>query len=59
MERAPKYADLHTLVIEAQLMNDGGVQIATIMPVYDGIVADFVRLAVRHSTLDAAARQPH
>ena len=44
--------------IEPELMQDSGVNISDVMPVFDGVKAQFVRGAVLHTGFNAAAGQP-
>ena len=46
-------------MVEAKLMEDGRVQVAAIVRILNGAVANFVRFAMRHATFDASTRQPH
>ena len=46
-------------VIQAQEVEDGGVEIVMRDAVLDGVHAEFVGGAVGDATLDAAARHPH
>ena len=46
------------LVIDAQQMQDRRVEVMEGKPVFDGVVAVFIRLAEDRAALDAAAGQP-
>jgi hypothetical protein len=46
------------LVVDAHLMQDGGVDIVYVDPVFDGFVAEFVRGPVLSSALEAASGEP-
>src|SRR5260370_11389334 len=56
--RAAVHYDFHFLVIESQLAQDGGLQIAQVMPVLDSLVAHFIGASVHDAAFHAAARQP-
>src|SRR4051794_22774484 len=47
------------LVVEAEQLEDGGVEVADVDGVLDDVVAEVVRLAVDRAALDAAAGHPH
>ena len=47
------------LVVEAQQVQDGGVEVADVHRVLDDVVAEIVGLAVDRPALDAAAGHPH
>src|SRR6516164_9530333 len=46
-------------VIEAQKVQDGGVQIVDVQPIFDGVQAHLVGAADDLAPLDAAAGHPH
>ena len=46
----------HLRVIQPQLMKNRGVEVAAIVTVLHGSIADFIGFAVSHAALDAAAR---
>ena len=46
------------LVIEAELVEDGGVDVVDVGFVDGGVVADFVGFAVAHAAFDAASGHP-
>src|SRR5438046_1864752 len=50
--------DLQEVRVEAELVEDGGVDVRHIVAVLDGMEAELVRGAVRHTALDAAAGEP-
>ena len=45
-------------VVDAHQVQDGGVQIVTVGPALDGLVAELIALAVADAPLDAGAGQP-
>ena len=47
------------LVVEAEQVQDGGLQVVNVNAPADAGVADLIGLAVCHSGFDAAAGQPH
>src|SRR5215510_13544803 len=46
-------------VVDSQQMQDRGVQIVDVHPVFDRIVANLVRAAISDATLHTAACHPH
>ena len=58
-EVAAVVAEGEPFVIQAQQVQDGGVEIVMRDPVLDGVHAEFVGGAVGDPCLDAAARHPH
>ena len=46
-------------VIDAQQMQHGGMKISHMHFVFDGVVAEFIGLAIVHATLDSTASHPH
>src|SRR5271154_6219242 len=56
--RSPNDLEFHLLVVESELLKNGRVQIAVIMPFLDRCVAHLVGGAVDGAALDAAAGQP-
>src|SRR5580693_3936190 len=55
---APSMTECQLRVIEAKAVQNSGVEIVDVASVLDDARAQVVRLAVNHSALDAAARQP-
>src|SRR5438132_12518523 len=49
----------HLLVVNAQKVQDGGVEVVHVDPVLDGVPAEIVRRAVDHAALHAASGEPH
>ena len=58
-EIAPLESVGQLLVVDAEQMQDGRVQVVNVHAVLDDGVADVVRLTIRHACLDAATSQPH
>lgn len=56
--RASVDFDLHFFVVEAELLQDRGLEIADIMPAFQGSITDVVRASVNRASLDACACQP-
>ena len=50
--------DFQPARVEAELVQDRGVDVGDVMPVLDGVEAEFVGRAVDDAALDAAAGQP-
>jgi len=48
-----------TMVIDAEKVKKGGVEIANVDDVFHGVVAEFVGLSVAEARLDAASSHPH
>ena len=49
--------DFEPARVEAELVQHGGVQVGDVVPVFDGVEAEFVGRAVDDAPLDAAAGQ--
>ena len=45
--------------IETELVKDCGVDVGDVVPVFDGVEADFVGRAMHEAALDAAACHPN
>src|SRR5262245_48152898 len=58
-EVAAAVAEGELLVVEADEVEDGGVEVVDVDAVFDGLVAEFVGGAVDVAALDAAAGEPH
>lgn len=56
--RSPESLHFHLLMVEAELMENRGVQIAVVVRGIDGLVADFIGAAVNDAAFDAAASHP-
>ena len=50
--------ECETLVVDAQLVQHGGVQVSDCDGIVDHVVAEVVRLTIHHSALDAASGHP-
>ena len=50
--------DFQLVRVEAELVQDGRVDVGDVMPVLDGVEAEFVGRAVGDAAFDAAAGQP-
>ena len=50
--------DFHLVMVEAELMEDRGVEVTVIMRGIDSFVSHFIGAAVDDSALDAAAGHP-
>ena len=44
--------------IEAELVQDGGMDVGDVMAIFNGVEAEFVGDAVLHAAFDSGARQP-
>src|SRR5438046_4191108 len=58
-EIAAAVTEREPFMIEAEQMQEGGVQIVHVDLILDGAEAELVRRAVRHAATHAAAGQPH
>lgn len=56
--RAALDFDFHLLEVQTEPIEDGCLKIANVMAMFDGVIADFVGAAVRHTAANPAARQP-
>src|SRR5262245_30084662 len=56
---APQVQVAEPVLVEPQLLQDGGVNVAEVVPVLDGVQADGVGGPDHLAALDAAAREPH
>ena len=50
--------DFQAAVVEAEEIEDGGVDVGDVMAVFDGVETELVGDAVRDSAFDAAAGEP-